>query len=194
MLKNKIFLFFIILVSFLMITLFAVNVFISIQNKQDSSRVILKQECTKKLELTLKDEFNTIRNIQIYLGNDTTKIHKLYNLIEEPCIVYRFSGKMCDECIKFGLRKLIEAFPDFDQNTRILVICNDTNPRIKDSYFGKRLFSFKKSEFNLSIERLGIPYLFIIDKDKRCKHLFIPDKLFPELTDTYLKTIKQKYF
>jgi len=192
--KNKLFIFFIIVVAIFVIALFIINTLISLQNKENSSHLILKQECTEKLKTTLKDEFKPIEDVLIYSGNDTTKVQRLYDLIEEPCIIYRFSGKMCDECIKFGLRKLIETFPDFEQNTRILIICTDTNPRIKDSYFGKRLFSFKKSEFNLSIERLEIPYLFILDKDKRCKFLFIPDKSFPELTNTYLKTIQQKYF
>ncbi len=177
-----------------MLGLFTLNILIRFQNKRDSNRVILKQEYIRQLELNLNDDFKPIKNIELYSGNDTSEIYELYNLIQEPCIVYRFSGKMCNECIEFGLQKLIEYIPDFVSNDRILIICDDTNPRIKNSYFGKKLFSFSGSKFNLSIEHYGLPYLFIIDNDKKCKHLFIPDKTFPELTDSYLKIIEKKYF
>ena len=192
--KNKIFQYVLILLSFLMLGLFTLNILIRFQSKRDSNRVILKQEYIRQLELSLIDDFKPIKNIELYSGNDTTKICELYNLIKEPCIVYRFSGKMCNECIEFGLQKLIEYISDFEHNNRVLIICDDTNPRIKNSYFGKTLYSFSGSKFNLSIEHYAMPYLFIIDNDKKCKHLFIPDKTFPELTDSYLKIIQEKYF
>ncbi|QIA06555.1 hypothetical protein [Draconibacterium halophilum] len=169
-------------------------IIISTKKEQNTCQQIIEPTDIELLNLSLRDDYSPIDDIQIYLGNDATNIKKLYDIIDKPSIVYRFSGRACNICIDFVFKELVKIFPDFDQNNNIIVLCNDTNPRIKESYFGKQLYSVKDSSFNLVIEHFEIPFIFILDNEQRCKHLFIPDYAFPERTDTYLETIKQKYF
>ncbi|GHT22172.1 hypothetical protein FACS189430_03550 [Bacteroidia bacterium] len=136
---------------------------------------------SKELTVTrFKHEQYSIGNADIYIGSDKNTHLSLQNIVKRPKLVFGTNQNMCSPCIYGVLDELKIVFPDYEKNPDIIYIA-DIEERFKDNYFDKKVISFlKKGEFPLY--ELGMPYLFILDKDLVVKMLFITDKTSPELT------------
>jgi hypothetical protein len=143
---------------------------------------------------SIANEGSTIPDKPVYTGSDTTTRSGFYNTTNGNCLLFRFSGEACDVCIDFVADKIREHFSDFVTNEKIFFIGTDINERLKDSYFGKPVTSLFSGDLGLAFEKYKVPFLFVLDREKTCKMIFIPDKAFPELTDLYLKTVKERFF
>jgi hypothetical protein len=67
--------------------------------------------------------------------------------------------------------------------------------RVSESMFGKIPYvSKEKDVLGLSLENENTPFMFILDQDMKTRHVFIPEKGMPELTDEYLSAMKERYF
>jgi hypothetical protein len=143
---------------------------------------------------TIINESLELNNPLIYYGNDTTNKMSLFDRVNGKCLVFRFSGEACNVCIDFVINKLKTTFSDFANNSRILLIGSNINDRVKEKYYGKQIISFCSEGLGLPFEEYNTPFLFIIDRDRITKMFFIPEKSLPELTDVYLKNIKERFF
>lgn len=130
-----------------------------------------------------------LNNSRVYFGNDTTSTFHIFNKLHGKYLVFRFSGDACNACIDFVIERIKRVFKDYSINERIILIGSNINPRVKDGYYQKKILSFYETDFGLELEKFGIPFLFIIDKEQISKMIFIPDKSFPEITDEYLNNI-----
>jgi hypothetical protein len=150
------------------------------------------------LETNLKyaneNNFLPLKNVEVYLGNDSTKVYRLYDLLQKNTLIFKFSGKLCNSCIDLIIKKIKESFADFSSDKRILLIGSDLNPQVKDSYFGKPVISYKSAlNMGLPIEEFAQPVLLITDKSGVSSMVFLPDATYIEFTVQYLQTLKNKF-
>jgi hypothetical protein len=160
----------------------------------DDEQTLEKGYLTEIYKSTITNESLELNNPVIYMGNDTANQMNLFDLVRGKCLVFRFSGEACNICIDFVMNKLKSTFTDFTGNSRILLIGSNINDRVKEKYYGKQIISFYSEDLGLPFEEYTPPFLFIIDRDRITKMFFIPEKTMPELTDLYLKNIKERYF
>ncbi len=146
------------------------------------------------LQSSISNECVEIINPLVYKGNDTVNKNYFFDLIRDKTLVFRFSGEACNTCIEFALEGLKKKFVDFATNDRILLIGSSINERIKEHYYGKPVISFYSSNLGIPIEEYNIPFMFIADKDRIVKMIFVPEKTMPELYELYLNTVYERYF
>jgi hypothetical protein len=149
---------------------------------------------TALFESSISNENLEVNNPLVYKGNDTADKTYLYDLVRDKCLVFRFSGESCSACIDFAMGKIKSVFKDFATNDRILFIGSNINERMKDRYYGKPVISFDSEDLGLPFEEYTTPFIFIMDRERITKMLFVPDKTMPGLTDFYLNLIKERYF
>ena len=108
--------------------------------------------------------------------------------MDQPVLVFRYSGLSCKGCVQSCLNILQRQFPDFEENNRILVVVSEAasnklpqNSLILDSdeYLG------------YDYEGTHVPHLFVYDGQIR--HIFIPDQTDQNALSLYLSTIKGRY-
>jgi len=182
----------IILYIFLSI-LIAINIFlISLKPNQETPQNEKKKEMIYRLssETMVENNFCKLNNIVGYWGTKVENKLYLKDIIKEDCLVLLLSGNMCNVCIDFAIDKVQKIFPDYSKNEKIILLSYNMNSRLKDNYYGKKIFSYSYGELGLKIEKYHEPYYFILNKEMDVKMFFIPDKLYPELTEKYLKKVK----
>jgi len=133
----------------------------------------------------------SLRNTQIYTGSDRNALQPTGLIAERSKLVLGLSQNMCSSCILEVLNALKEFFPSYETNTNILCIA-DIEQRFKDDYYGKKVISFHRRE-DYPLYEIDRPYFFILDKDLSVKMLFITDNTGPEMTQEYLKIIRERY-
>lgn len=141
--------------------------------------------------ISLLDNQSTLNCVYVYY-DDSTKIFNLVDSIDEPTLIFRFSGRMCDQCVFFVIDKIKEKFENYSSNPRIVFLASEINPRAK-TFYEKRIITLMK-DLNGALEERQIPYLFITGKDHTKQFVFVPDKSCPKLTEEYLQTICTRFF
>jgi len=167
-----------------------------------AAQSIVKLEHLKNVEYMFMDskkiaiskfsfEQHSIGNVYIYLGSDNDVLTPIRAITNQPKLVLGLNQNMCRPCIEGVFSVVKKFFPDFETNPNILCIA-DVEQRFKDNYFGKKVVSFNQKD-DFPLYELDAPYLFILDKDLCIKLLFITDRTSPELTEEYLKIIKERF-
>jgi len=149
---------------------------------------------TELYQFSIQNELADLRDPSVYIGKDSQKSISLSEIVEKPTLVFRFSGEECNVCIEFVVKELKRTFPDFAKNDRIILLGSGVNARLKENYYGKPVTNLSFDDLGLPFEQYRTPFLFIIDNDKKCKMMFVPDKSFPNVTRFYLETVKERYF
>ncbi|MDR2119832.1 MAG: hypothetical protein LBP64_03015 [Tannerella sp.] len=133
----------------------------------------------------LQHELYSLTNSKVYFGTDKSRIFPIENLVKRPKLIFGSSQNMCSPCIYAVLDKLKEVFPGYAGNENILFVA-DIEQRLKDNYHHKQVLGFHREE-DFPLYSLGMPYLFVLDRDLAIKMLYITDKTSPDLTGEYLK-------
>jgi len=135
-----------------------------------------------------------IDNHTVYAGKSFSDTIRLKQIAGDGILILRFSDDACNICINFALSMVKKVFPDYQQNERIVFLVSQVPERLKDSYYGKPVYSFTEEELNLPFEKYHIPYFMVLDQSMECKLFFIPEMSHPMLTEFYLSTVKNRYF
>jgi len=108
-------------------------------------------------------------------------------------IILRFDTKSCQTCInkiQYSLNKVKNKIKN-----KIIIVGSFTT-KSEYEYYKMNLFKEfvvidleEKSLTNNVIEKNKQPYFFSIDDNNKIRNIFVPDKNFLFLTDTYLKNI-----
>ena len=101
---------------------------------------------------------------------------------------------MCNLCIETTIDKLKSTFVDYSTNDKIVLLSTNVNPRLKEAYYGKELYSYDNMKLDIPYEKKGLPYMFVVDSNMQVKLFFIPDIRTPELTDYYLSCMNKRFF
>ena len=138
-----------------------------------------------------KYEQYSIANTFVFTGSDNSALIPVSDIAEQPKLVLGLNNNMCRPCVEGVFSDIKVFFSDFETNPNIICIA-DIEQRFKDNYFNKTVVSFHKKD-DYPLYELQMPYFFILDKDLCVKLLFLTDKSNSELTQKYLKTIKERY-
>lgn len=146
------------------------------------------------IQQAIVNEGMKVNEAMLYTGTDTSKLLTAKDILCNPVLIFRFSGDYCESCIEFVIAKIKLKFPDYGTNKKIIFLCSETSMRVKDTYYGKALYSYhQKSSLGLPFEAAKTPFLFVLDIDKRSRAFFIPDMQQPQLLETYLNTVKKQF-
>ena len=162
--------------------------------QENSEQSIENFYMNELIKASIENECIELGNSIVYPGKRIEEQVPLFDIVDQECLVFRFSGAACDVCVDFVLEKIKNRFSDFSSNPRILLIGSNLNPRVKEDYYGKSVLSYASDDLGIPFEEYQIPFLFILDRDRTCKMIFIPEKALPELTDLYLDTVLKRYF
>lgn len=152
------------------------------------------REDIKQLQVnSLNRLYYSITDDSTILDNDLIQRYRLHNnIIGSPILVVCYSQFSCNSCLDYVLKELREFFPDFETKKDILFVATD----FKNAPYrtlGNTVTIRSNDELGLASTASNEPFLFI-DIDGYVFHVFTPDSKFGFLYETYLSTIKDKYF
>lgn len=115
----------------------------------------------------------------------------LWDIVQDkPKLIFRFNHLACGTCINSELNRLEKLINEENKND-IVVLCHFSD--IKDFFIflakGRyKLTIYNSIEYSLikGLDELSLPFFFILDNKMIQRDLYIPDVLFPELSDSYL--------
>lgn len=125
--------------------------------------------------------------VSILCNNVSIKLDEFKS--ERTRFICHYSSQSCAACVNYAKQCIKDIFREQSSDIVYLVSDYALNEKFKD-----------KNTINIGRKKLGVPlddanlvYYFII-VDNRIEHVFIPDKNYPNYTESYLKQIKQRYF
>ena len=112
-------------------------------------------------------------------------------------VVLRYSDVHCQTCVDDQI-KILKGIKEVIGNDNIMILATYRNR--KDFVIFKRMNQlaemniYQVDALDIPADALGTPYLFILDKNRQIRHLFIVDSESPVLSEEYYKVIIQRYF
>ena len=121
------------------------------------------------------------------------KFHQLIikNRINQPMLIFRYSGLSCKGCVQSCINALRKQFPDYETNERIMIVVSDVSAsQIPENSLV--LNSFETLGYDL--EGTRIPHFVVYDPTEEIiLHTFIPDQSDLKAAQMYLSTIANRY-
>jgi len=189
--KNNIIFELFLLISILVITSLTLKTLLLQKNGISSHEIEINKSDKFMFEMYTKQNcVEEIVNSYLHL-NLSEQIVSFSVQHDTPIFVYRYSAFNCDVCVKFGNTKIEEYFSDKKNSQQLLYIISDfqSNNNIQNA----KVIDIKKNNLGLPVENSNQPFYFVLINN--CiRHVFIPDKSFPDYTDLYLREIKKRYF
>ncbi|GAB6008825.1 hypothetical protein [Dysgonomonas reticulitermitis] len=148
--------------------------------KEDQNALIQNEGCFLDTTLILTD-----------LKNNPIKIDSLF--LNGTYLVLFFSSEHCGDCVNYSLTQLRNFLLNTETN-KILIFASKY--RLRDLFVFARSHQFDDKIFynieslNIPIEQIHKPFMFLINKNLRPTHFFIPKKEIPDQTDNYLSIMK----
>ena len=110
---------------------------------------------------------------------------------EKPVLIFRFSKLNCSSCIEKQVGMLLKLI---ESNVKYMLIGDYSNKRELGIF--KRVNEIKDIVYACEImlpSEQKTPYFCVLFRGV-VSDVFFPDENFPELTQSYLKEMKTKYF
>lgn len=115
-----------------------------------------------------------------------------YILKKSPTLVYRYCELNCKDCILFGM---LELKGSTTENIIVLSYYSDLHSfKTESKLLNENNFPMYNISYITDLDDLSTPYYFILHENKTISDVFIPNKMFPEVTKHYIEMIKKKYF
>jgi hypothetical protein len=150
-------------------------------------------------------------NFQTGLLNDGIKVEnkilidslnnklQLIDLFEkrDNLLVCRFSELNCQECVIYSVVKLVRLSEEIGRNNIVFLGSYENNKSLhilKKQINLQNMNVYNIPYLDIPVENESHPCYFILDNTLTISNLFVPDKSVPDLTNSYLKTITNRYF
>lgn len=137
-------------------------------------------------------ELDHLGDFPLYLGSDTIRTLRMSELCQDTTIILYFTDDMCTPCINFSVSKLIEWFPNYRENRNVILLTSGIEDKFRNSFYGKPVCCLKNEEQNML--QSEVPLFFLIYPDLTIHFVFVPYENAPEFTDSYLRTIRSRFF
>lgn len=137
-------------------------------------------------------------NSDMTVSDAQNNIYKLTDILSENNLILRYFENNCNTCIVEQFN-LLKTCSDSLKLRNIIILATHENyiqmsRYLKTCHLPYKAFNIN-NESSLSIEDIGAPYYFVIDKKSmRINDMFVPAKELPDLTIKYLSSVKMKYF
>jgi peroxiredoxin len=109
-------------------------------------------------------------------------------------LVFRYAEINCSTCYEIAIKSIQTVFADDDSS--VVLLCSYTND--KDLFTFKRMnkihyptYRIASEAFNWLAEEYNMPYFFVLEPDMTISDIFMPNRNFPEITRSYLESIKR---
>ncbi|GEM_PF-5493620 len=142
------------------------------------------------LESILFESINNDMTIDKEIGGMKILLNNSNHDPSRPLLVCHFSSIGCQNCIDYSIDRMREEMKDFLETGQVVFLAAHY---AEDALKWKFAINIGKEKMGLPIETMSVPFYFILDQNT-VKHVFIPDYTYPQYTNVYLKTIKEKYF
>jgi hypothetical protein len=168
--------------------------------KNDSNPSIIEND--RLLEILSYNFILEKKNEDMLISGDVNPLSehgdtlKWEALLNTPKLVLRYDERHCDEC-------LLNVFEKLDShnllNTNLLVLATHRDQKSLKIFKSTHrinipIYRIPRESLEIPIEQNNTIYLFIMDKDKYVKLLFVPEKFYPSLIDEYLNIINDRFF
>ncbi len=190
--------------ALIIIVLIITDVTLFSKNRSLSEEIIIKDqiitEQAQLLQLTDDLKLNLKANY-IYGQNDLAKVivedsvgskHYISDIINETCLIFHYDLNNCKECISFAANEL-SKINNIDIPIIIIISgIGDYNKQYiySDTYYiGAPIYTIDTAL--LSDIDINVPYYCITDSNSTIRNIFIPNKLFPKNTDSFISIAKQ---
>lgn len=202
--KNK---FIILGISLSALLILAFNIIINLQLKNQK----IKYKDLVFKESQLEGYIQTLNSLSIYqLQNEGVKIdkatyvedekgqkHLLKDLLKSgPKLVFRYSEVNCQTCVESEIVPLINFMAENGNDKVIFLTTYQDRKYLLDfKRFNKiktEIYNIPENGLGLPIEKLNIPYLFVIDANMQTNLIFIPEKNRENVSLTYYKIVKKQ--
>ena len=192
--KNKSVLFFLLFFA-------CVTLFFYILNKQLEEDYNQRKSETVEIErnfIRMNEELNkTLAHtaVQNTILEDTlAKEFILSDLVSRsPALIFRYSEINCSSCYKTELLSLHNYFFKEERKIAILSSYREKNKFImfkKTNRIELPFYRIPQDAFDWILEDYGLPYYFVLHPGLKVSHIYIPDKMLPELNRQYLESVK----
>ena len=123
--------------------------------------------------------------------NETKLLSELVKF--KPLLIYRFTELHCNTCYETEIEALQAAFPD--TSNLVSIICSYHIER--DFIIFKKMNEIKIPLYRIEMdtlkwpaEKYSNPYYFVLHPDMKISHVYIPNKIYPEVNRQYLENVK----
>jgi hypothetical protein len=163
--------------------------------KQDSLKA--KMYIENILQYTINTREKVKENLELISENgQKTTLQRL--VIKRPVIFFKYFQESCNSCVESEFRIMREIFST-EELQNIIVLTTDKDPinisQFKDMNRIKNpVYIIKNTYSDLPVDKLGIPYMFVLNDSLYIENLFIPLKLISAPSVAYYKYIKCQYF
>lgn len=150
-------------------------------------------------QVALSMDGRKMPNILLKEYNDSTISLKDYMINKRFVFVVRVNELHCSDCVNFILEKMGRLSQELNFDNHVLYLGTYQTPTVrryleKNMKLSSCILNVDHGEFSLPLEEDNFPYCFLLSDDRTILHTFIPDKVVPDLTNSYLKNISQRYF
>ena len=208
------FLFWLVAIGFAL--LLVSNVYFFIQNKSLKKEISIQIEEYEKEKQTLETKILLLETCAMMLAKSTGKlvdgniplidVRNKKHLVKEifkdktPCLIFRYSQGDCSSCVNTVFEYLWELKNSVDPN-KLQVVIVPYYVELR-SLIAQNTQSFKKNfssyltdenGFGLPIDKDYVPYLFILDENKRTSNMFVVDMTFQPLLEKYFNVLIENY-
>lgn len=133
------------------------------------------------------------------LTDEQGKMTSLQSLLSDKyTLVLNYSELNCSSCVEKQI-KLLDKAIDAIGTKNVLICASYTNSR--ELLLFKRMNQVKVPIFNLGTSGLGIkaeeansPIFFVLSNDLKINNVFLPLEYDPDLTNSYLDQVLEKYW
>lgn len=174
------------------ICMFILISFFSCSNdKKRNQATTVEKYISKEIQKLEKENINqSISNQMIFFGNDSTKKFALKDFILEKRIFFWFSQNTCSPCIDRCVDIIKAVFPSFENNENIVFVSPDYPARFRENCYNKRLLTLQDKFFGLELEKIEVPFFFILNSNLEIESIHLVNKNDFTRTEKYLQEIK----
>jgi len=148
------------------------------------------------------DDGNILNNLKLKkIKGSSTSLKNVLETNNNVMLVIRISEFDCTTCVDFLLSKINRYFGKKGLNENIIIIGSYPDNRSLSAILRGLTCEFKAyntvqedAKLNISSDLVSYPYCFILDKSMQVRHLFIPNKSYPEIANKYFELVSEKYF
>ncbi|PKO97490.1 MAG: hypothetical protein CVU12_00465 [Bacteroidetes bacterium HGW-Bacteroidetes-7] len=156
------------------------------------NRVNTNELSTDRLQFT-SHLYVSITNDNFFYSNSKLDNYIAYHKIHDSnVLIVRYSQMDCRSCIDFITSKISFFFPNYNNTPQIVFMVSDVTSGHAPNL--NNIIILDKNEHpNIPADEFRSPYLMIYQHGV-IKHLFIPSTDNPDVFETYIQSIKSRYF
>lgn len=136
-------------------------------------------------------------NPNLELINENQQPIRLEELLDgQKKLVFRYSELNCHQCVDSAFKSLKSLVKEIGEE-KVIILASYS--RFRSLALFKRLNQLKMDVYNINeealgipLERSGIPFMFLLDKEYKTKFVFVPEKTMPQLTENYFHLMKEQ--